>query len=69
MCLVAVTRMFGWLGLLAARTAAKDVESLVVRHEVMVLRRQVTSPRPLLPDRTIMFALIHLLPHDLLICA
>jgi hypothetical protein len=27
-------RLFGWLGLLASRTATKNVEILVLRHEV-----------------------------------
>ena len=33
--------VFGWLGLLARSAAAKDIEILILRHEVTVLRRQV----------------------------
>lgn len=35
--------VFGWLGLLARSSAAKDVEILVLRHEVAVLGRQTSS--------------------------
>jgi putative transposase len=38
-------RVFGWLALLARSGTSKDVEILVLRHEVAVLRRQVTHPK------------------------
>ena len=35
--------MFGWLALLARSDAAKDVEILVLPHEVAVVRRQAVG--------------------------
>jgi putative transposase len=41
-----MTRVFGWLSLLGRSQAFKDAEIMVLRHEVMVLRRQVARLRP-----------------------
>jgi putative transposase len=62
--LISVT-MFGWLRLLARSAATKDIEILILRHEVTVLRRQVSRPQPSWPDRAILSALTRLLPQRL----
>jgi hypothetical protein len=43
-CLL-MARASSWLVLLAPSDAAKDAETLVLRHEVAVLRRAQQNPR------------------------
>jgi putative transposase len=57
-----VLRVFGWIALLARSNTSKDVEILVLRHQLAVLRRQVSTPRPSRADRAILSALARFLP-------
>ena len=62
---LAVSRVFAWLALLARSDASKDLEILVLRHEIAVLRRQVARPKPDWADRAVLAALGRLLPGHL----
>jgi hypothetical protein len=55
-------RIAAWLTLLARSSATKDIELLVLRHEVSVLRRMNPKPRLSWADRAVFAALIRLLP-------
>ena len=56
-------QLVGWLGLWARSSGSKNVEILVLRHEVAVLRRQISRPRPSWADRAVFSALTQLLSH------
>jgi putative transposase len=60
-----LVRVLSCLALLARSDAAKDVEILMLRHEVAVLRR--SNPRPMMSwlDRAVLSALSRLLPTPL----
>ena len=56
------SRLVSWLILLGSTSSSKNIELLVLRHEVVVLRR--TNPRPRLDwdDRAVLAALTRLQP-------
>jgi hypothetical protein len=57
-----MVRVSGWLVLMGRSQASKDAEIMVLRHELMVLRRQVARPRLDWADRAVLAALAQLLP-------
>jgi len=50
-------RLCGWLALLPRSDNVKNIEILVLRHQIAVLQRQVRSPRLSWTDRAILAAL------------
>jgi hypothetical protein len=59
---VVVCRLFAFLLLLARGERSKELEILVLRHELSVLRRQVKRPRLEPGDRLVLAALSRVLP-------
>jgi hypothetical protein len=60
-----LARVLSWLALLARSDATKDVEILVLRHEVAVLCRRNPHPTLTWIDRAFLSALSRLLPTQL----
>jgi putative transposase len=60
---VIVRRVLGLVGLGPAPDA-KDIEIAVLRHQLMVLRRQVARPRYTQQDRLVLAMLGRLLPRE-----
>ncbi|MGW2331422.1 integrase core domain-containing protein [Streptomyces sp. NPDC001700] len=59
------TRLLGWCMLLCRSSTSKDIELLVLRHEVAVLRRTNPKPRFTWADRAYLAALVRQLPRRL----
>jgi hypothetical protein len=58
-----VRRVLGLVGLGSAPDA-KEVEIVVLRHQLMVVRRQVSRPRYQPTDRMVLATLAKLLPRE-----
>ena len=56
------TRVLGWMVLLARSDTAKEIEILVLRHQLAVLQRGAARPRMSWTDRALIAALTRLLP-------
>src|SRR5215210_3773486 len=56
------TTLLGWIVLRTRADATKDIEILVLRHQLAVLQRRTPRPRITWTDRALIAALTRLLP-------
>jgi hypothetical protein len=56
------SKVLGWMVLLARSEPAKEIEILVLRHQLAVLQRRAPRPRMSWADRALIAALTRLLP-------
>ena len=56
------TQLLSWIALCARADISKDVEILLLRHQLAVLHRRTPRPRPHWIDRAVIAALPRLLP-------
>ena len=56
------TKLLGWIVLCTRSDTTKDIEILVLRHQLAVLQRRTPRPRMSWTDRAVIAALTRLLP-------
>ena len=59
---LAMTHLFALMRLLARDSADKDVEILVLHHQLAVIQHRSSAPRLDRADRSLLVALLHRLP-------
>jgi putative transposase len=63
---LALTSMFAFIRLLPMSDTDKGIGILALRHQLVVLQRQIDKPRITPPDRAFLAALLHRLPRPTL---
>ena len=56
------SKLLGWVVLCTQSDSTKEIEILVLRHQLALLQRRTPRPRISWPDRALIAALIRLLP-------